>query len=171
MPWIPPGDRPPPSPSPHGSEKSFLDLDDPFRAHARGRTPRIRDNPSYVANMDDTSAPDDHLPPIALTDERFRALIQVSRFGLINKSNRLGGDVVRQISRWTHFLENTMRRKEFSGKNHEESLTFLSTFRRQLDDSGLSEAAGLRIWPSFLSGAAQHNFNTYFDDEAAGFST
>lgn len=79
--------------------------------------------------------------------------------------------MVKQISRWTHSLDTTMRRKTFSGMNPEDILAFLSTLRRKLDDAGLLEATRLRIWPSFLSGAAQQKFKTYFEDQAAGLNT
>ncbi len=53
-------------------------------------------------------------------------------------------------------------------------LWFLFAFRKQLDDNGIAEGAGLKIWPNFLEGNALEDFYAHMEDGDAtlgGFTT
>lgn len=111
------------------------------------------------------------LPEIPVSDDWFKGILKVSRYRLRIRGYHLGNDGARQVSRWAYYMEGTIGKRVFIGRKPEESLKFLSYFRRQCDDAGISEAVALHLLPHFLGERAFNNFNTYLGDGASGFQS
>lgn len=62
----------------------------------------------------------------------------------------------------------------FDGTKPVACLRFLTAYKRALDDEGIPEGAGLRIWPNFLKYSAYDAFTQMLEDgnaDLGGFST
>ena len=98
------------------------------------------------------------LQEMVTSDPRYKELVSYRRYRLLDTSPYAGPEVTRNIGQWTRRLQPTMAKHIFDGTIPVACLRFLSAFKRALDDNGLSEGAGLKIWPSFLEGDAQDLF-------------
>eukprot|EP00171_Calliarthron_tuberculosum_P022920 IDg22920t1 len=98
------------------------------------------------------------------SDPRFSDLVSWRRYRLNDRNSDTRPDISQNVGLWTHRLMSVMDKHMFNGKKPVACLRFLTAYKRALDEEGISEGSGLRIWPSFLKDSAYDTFTQMLED-------